>query len=102
MKLVDLNPRWVDAGGEGVRVAATGEPVPHRTGVALSFDCPCGCAQRIGIHVNPPLDGGSPISDHNWVRTGDDFATLTLRPSIQRVGGCEWHGFITNGEAVNA
>lgn len=99
MKLADLNPRWVGAGGEGVTETATGQPVPRREGVAISFDCPCGCAQRVGIHINPPLDGGPPISDHHWQRTGDTFENLTLRPSIQRVGGCAWHGFITNGQA---
>lgn len=37
-----------------------------------------------------------------WERTGDTFDTLTLKPSIQRVGGCAWHGFITNGEVIGA
>ena len=45
MKLTDLNPRWVGAGGEGIS-DADGNPVPARAGIGLSFDCPCGCDQR--------------------------------------------------------
>jgi hypothetical protein len=40
-----------------------------------------------------------------WTRTGEDFETLTLTPSIHSdpaKGGCGWHGFITNGEVLGA
>lgn len=105
MRLTDLNPRWAGAGGEGVRFTATGEQVPERHGVAVSFDCPCGCDQRCAIYLDPPLDGKGPyVTDGGnvWQRTGDTFEALTLRPSIQRVGGCAWHGFIINGEVTKA
>lgn len=102
MRLADLHPRWVASGGDGVTSTTTGEPVPRREGVAISFDCPCGRAgERVALYINPPLDGGEPDSSHYWDRTGDTFDTLSLTPSIQRAdpGGCRWHGFITNGEA---
>jgi len=58
------------------------------------------CSRRgVGI-LDPPLDGGPPVDGpkHVWTRTGDTFETLTLRPSILRMDGCRWHGFVTNGE----
>ena len=107
MKLTDLNPSWVGTGGEGVfRTNEKGElePAHERHGVAISFDCPCGRRDydnghtpKICVNISPPLDGGVAF-EHAWERTGDTFETLTLRPSIQRVGGCAWHGFVTNGE----
>jgi len=33
-----------------------------------------------------------------WTVTGDNFENLTITPSILLEGGCNWHGFITNGE----
>jgi len=121
MKLADLHPRWVGAGGEGV-FNADGSPAPKRHGVGLSFDCPCAkcSAKRTGDFDNDfylrvfvgfenPVDGGPPHDPRpgaQWRRTGDTFETLTLTPSIQRhrvgEGGCDWHGFVTNGEVTNA
>jgi hypothetical protein len=101
MKLTDLNPRWIGTGGEGV--TRNGEPVPYQHGVAIVFDCPSGCGTKCCIPFTPTLDGGPPLrEDHLWQREGDDFATLTLTPSIQRMDGCKWHGWIRNGEVVNA
>lgn len=59
------------------------------------------------VMIENPADGlGRPGTGAQsfWVRTGTDFDTLTLTPSILRSGGCvnKWHGFITNGEIVNA
>ena len=114
MRLVDLDPRWVGAGGEGVyHRGPNGDliPAPERHGVAITFRCPCGTHQRddeydtdrVVVEFNNPLDGGPPHDPRpaaRWDRTGDTFETLTIRPSIQRIGGCGWHGYITNGEAA--
>lgn len=126
MRLVDLNPRWMNAGGEGVyqrtdRLCAvcngenagecdachrTGfeyEPAPERRGVGVIFRCPCGNHDddhECYVPFANPLDGQGPFDPKGWQRTGDTFETLTLTPSILRVrshGGCGWHGFITNG-----
>lgn len=98
MRLADLNPSWVDAGGAGVTDAA-GRAVAHRRGVGVAFDCPCGCAERVYLDLENPLDGGPPhdASAPHWRRDGEDLAALTLSPSIQRVGGCAWHGFVERG-----
>lgn len=120
MKLTDLEPRWVGAGGEGV-FNADGSPAPERHGVGLSFLCPCApcTAKRTGntdtdfylrvfVAFANPLDGGPAFSDGpKWQRAGDTFETLQLSPSIQRhrvgEGGCDWHGFVgqpTPGEVT--
>lgn len=99
-KLTELNPCWVGHGGEGIS-DAQGNAVPRRESIGISFDCPCGCGTSCFIPFANPLDGGAPVHNeaHLWQRTGDAFENLTLTPSIQRIGGCAWHGFITNGEA---
>jgi len=107
MKLIELDPHWVGGGGDGV--TQNGQPVPRREGVGLGFDCPCGCDSRMYVGFANPLDGGpayDPRPNAQWQRTGDTFEALTLTPSILRRQvngkGCSWHGFITNGEIVNA
>ncbi len=93
MRLSDLSPSWIRNG--------------DRSGVAVSFDCPCqaehapGISPRVAVYLSNPLDGGSSLRD-GWRRTGDTFDTLTLHPSIQRAepNGCRWHGWIKNGEAI--
>ena len=103
MKLIDLNPWFVDAGGSGI-TDAEGNPVSHRIGVGLSCDCPCGCDSELFVHFSNPLDNGlSTVSaNSSWNRTGESFDDLTLHPSIKRIGGCEWHGWLRNGEFVQS
>lgn len=36
--------------------------------------------------------------DVRWDVSGTGYHDLTTKPSILIIGGCEWHGFITNGE----
>ena len=100
MRLVDLDPRWVGSGGEGIR-NADGSTVPRREGIAVSFRCPCGNGERVMIPFTNPLDGkpSDYPNDEAWDRMGDTFETLTLRPSLQRAdpGGCNWHGYLTDG-----
>lgn len=103
MKLTDLDPRWVGAGGDGVS-DAQGRAVPERHGVGISFNCPCGCDSRVFVHLRNPLDGGPSYANENqptWEREGETFETLTLWPSIQRIypRRC-WHGFVTKGEVT--
>lgn len=105
-RLIDLNPRWLGAGGEGVTDTLTGLPAPAREGVGIELDCPCGNADeehRLYVPFANPLDGGPTLETRGWQRTGDTFETLTLTPSILRNpirGGCGWHGFITGGQVT--
>lgn len=93
LKLTDLNAKFVDH--------------EERRGVAVELDCPCRSGKCVSLIVpfSNPLDGGKPLWPNGWQRTGDTLETLTLRPSVLRMGErttihCSWHGFITNGEAV--
>lgn len=99
VKLTDLSPSFVGAGGEGVS-NADGSPVPRRDGIGLLFDCPCQkCGTRAFVYFKNPMDGqparagGSPT----WQRTGNTFETISLTPSILRTTGCGWHGYLTEG-----
>lgn len=107
MRLAELNPVFLGAGGSGI--TCNGQPVPRRDGVGVQFDCPCGkCGMPCFVPFRQPLDGGPPLWGEDrslWNRSGDTFDTLTLTPSILRSpdkGGCGWHGFVTNGEIVTA
>ncbi len=93
-KLTELNPRWCVASGD-----------ESRSGMGMTMDCPNSRESRIGVWFSNPLDGLPPISGKPlWERTGDSFENLTLSPSV-RVSTGEgelWHGFVRDGEAVDA
>lgn len=36
-----------------------------------------------------------------WDVSGTGLEDLTLSPSVLIIGGCGWHGFITNGEVTS-
>lgn len=68
----------------------TGEP-PLR----LNFVCPCGCGSVGGVSVRKDENdrgGNHPIWGWN-----ENKEQPTIQPSIKFVGGCGWHGFLTNG-----
>jgi len=103
IKLTDLNPRFYRSGGEGISDSKTGNPIPERKGMGITFDCPCGeCGERAAIAFANPISGGTKRESNRdtWQRTGDNFENLTLTPSIQLRGKCKWHGFLTNGYLV--
>lgn len=62
---------------------------PHlvREQTLIMFICPCGCKQVVQI----PITG-----ENSWSWNGDED-NPTLTPSIARMDGCKWHGFLTNG-----
>jgi len=114
LRLVDLNPRWFGAGGEGIYNSDM-TPAEERRGIGISFDCPCNkCREMkakadkddwpVGRHFimfTNPIDGKptwkSRPDDPTWNRVGDTFDTLQLSPSIlsdPSKGGCSWHGYI--------
>jgi hypothetical protein len=103
MRLLSLAPKFFGTlGGLSDR---DGNPVKMRTGLGISFNCPCGCDSRCAIPFSNPIDGGPSTTTHaggGWQRTGETFDDLTLEPSIHRVGGCpkSWHGWIRNGEVI--
>lgn len=104
MKLTELNPRWcLDA---DIWVCGTLVHDENRNGMGLTFQCPC-CvgttrATRLGIFFDNPVDG-KPATDDSplrWTRSGDDFDSLTLIPSVDVSKSGHWHGYITNGNVT--
>lgn len=57
----------------------------------MTFICPCGCGRPGWLPVNRH---GHPGPSWDW--NGNREAP-TLRPSVLQVGGCEWHGWLTDG-----
>ena len=99
LRLIDLDPRWLNHGGEEMR-DVNGAQVPLRAGVGLSLRCPGACGRTIDVLFENPLDGGAAIGGHYWARAGETFDTLTLRPSL--LHQCGWHGYLTDGEIKHA
>lgn len=61
---------------------------PH----GIIFICPCGCKEIRSVPVSGP---------RAWFFNGN-LEAPTLTPSIQVIGECKWHGWLTNGEWRNA
>ena len=64
----------------------------------IIFACPCGgeCAVEPGPR-NVYLPVAREKEGNGW-RWDGDWDSPTLTPSIQRMGGCNWHGYLTKGE----
>jgi Family of unknown function (DUF6527) len=109
VRLIDLEPRFVryeEGGIRDSRITALAEAQ------GLWFLCPLCFAQNhgpVGTHTcETTFEGRGALPEqgsHNkegkptrWNVSGTNFQNLTLSPSIQLQGGCNWHGFITNGE----
>ena len=78
MKLVDLNPRFLNSGGPGItrkNAAGEQEEAPLIKGVGVVLDCPCGkCGDELYVPFNVALDGTAVRTDA-WGREGDTFET---------------------------
>lgn len=114
MKLTDLDPKFLRV--ESERVYRCVDTIAEAQGI--SFLCPkCFAANGgpVGTHSVicwsrsrgtpeslPPLPG-------RWTLDGTGFHDLSLNGdagggggarSVQLLDGCDWHGFITNGEVT--
>lgn len=96
MRLTDLRPAWTD------------RPHDNRAGLAVVLDCPGPCCQgkpeaerhRIQVPFRNPVDGGKPMGDAStncWLRIGDTFETLSLKPSVDARGILHAHFNLTDG-----
>lgn len=63
---------------------------PDRRPWGLMYVCPCGCKVVGEVTVKPEAAGVSWYWDL-------DLERPTLKPSIARLFGCHWHGFLTAG-----
>ncbi len=116
MLLKDLTPAFLHC-----TITVTGEQYHQRVAdISLSnglrFLCPkCFVANQgsIGTHqiICWSTTRGAPTNavpgPGRWKMTGSDFTDLTLTgeassDSIALQGGCQWHGFVTNGKVTGA
>lgn len=108
MKLADLDPRWLERDGQRVGLVFR---CPHCHGDAEGWwlSCifeplPLGEQHRLhrALRAAEPQCGPvltcSPTAP--WTRTGDDFATLSITPSIDASAAGHWHGFVTAGDVA--
>lgn len=106
MRLSELEPRWV------------GINIPEGSArIGVGFQCPHCKEQRLVVFFRPFIDPNDIVRlalwklpdapnpntgeirpVHWWDRTGEDFETLTLSPSVDASNSGHWHGFIQNGE----
>lgn len=56
----------------------------------LVFSCPCGCKELIHVPIKENHGG----QGWEWNR---NLEKPTTRPSIQKITGCRWHGYLTDG-----
>ena len=62
---------------------------------SILFTCPCGCKTVRTVPVKRSNAGPE------WLWDGDRLKP-TLTPSIQIIGECRWHGYLTKGEWLAA
>lgn len=96
---ITLNPHageWVDAQTDGQQFrkdlppgAAWWLKDQKDRPATLVFVCACGCGALVHVGVKPAHPGG-------WDWNGSEDKP-TLKPSIRRVAGCMWHGWLTDG-----
>jgi len=111
MKLSELEAQLLRRVDSGTYSTA---PIPLAEADGVMFLCP-GCYRKnvgpVGTHsilcwfVGRVPDDVSPLPGR-WIPAGNSVDDLTFvgpaAASVQITGGCNWHGFIKNGEAIDA
>lgn len=115
MKLIDLEPQWLEKEGKRVgfvfispvqRVRHDGStnPVPRRLSC---FAVPLSMIEQEELfqsHLGEDIAQATLLcrNHYAWTIQGGiataTFETMTVTPSIDASGAGLWHGFITNGE----
>lgn len=97
MRLMDLEPRYYEEGGQilGITFACPHcAPTGQRLAIAVHLD---------GTNMDP--DPGNPqqwaAGENVWqIAGGDSFENLSLSPSVDVSARGHWHGHITNGDII--
>lgn len=91
---------WVENVFDAKRAGVDGAAKWDDESSHLDYVCPCGCKE---IRSLPVKTSDKEPSFWKWDGNRDK---PTITPSIRHVpykpGACNWHGFVTNGEWVNA
>lgn len=110
-RLADLEPRWLEWEGRKVGMMLR---CPHCRTTWLSCFFEAGIPTFGGAERRMPNQFGlfeTVIGDAAdeaipcdkaaaWKRNGDDFATMSVTPSLDASAAGHWHGSITNGEVA--
>jgi hypothetical protein len=122
MRLIELEPRWLQYRREQVEPNVWIDNVMHPDGIrtalhtvetladahGISFLCPkCFAGDHHSVicwFEGKVPDDAQPVPGR-WNPIGSGFDDLSFVPgaksnSVLLLGGCAWHGFITNGEAT--
>lgn len=101
MKLTDLEPRWISPDVFMFKNPTGGSHWLTCKRVRMAYKDQCKLLWK-----DHPEYKGWPIvltePDCAWQFAGNDFATMTVRPSLNFNPSGDFHGFITNGEVTNA
>lgn len=105
MRLTDLNPEFIHV-NEETKLTKLRKVETLQEANGVMFVCPaCYVAKGntvIGAHRVLCFDPSVPVEwgqgPGRWPMTGTGLHDLTLTPSVLLMGGCGWHGFITQGE----
>lgn len=102
MKLIELEPRWIVAGGQAVGFVFRCPTRPDRWQTCFDESPPNDEQWALIRSVLPEAEwcsfqGCTPGT--KWTIKGD-FHNLTVTPSLDGSAGGNWHGHITNGEIV--
>jgi|SRR5580693_4926360 hypothetical protein len=109
MQLSDLKPKWITEARDDGSARWTKDDENGLSAQAIVFLCrkcfaenhgPVGTHSIIVPFANRGVPDGYMPSMPRWNAVGATFDTLSLTPSILLIGGCGWHGFITNGEVT--
>jgi hypothetical protein len=96
MRLLDLDPFWIDPNVFTFRCPVCRDVFLSCKRVAMDvFD-----QQRLFIDLFGEDVGRTVVpceKDKAWQMSSDDFATITVTPSIDASASGHWHGSITNG-----
>ena len=104
MRLLDLDPRWIMR--DGKRIGFTFISPMQREFRQSCFAVATPSREQWDLfeemHGDDGVQGCRP--DFAWTILGGidtaDFATISVKPSIDGSPGGTWHGYITNGEIV--
>lgn len=105
-RLLDLDPQWVADYDGVVRSMFRGTVVlTIDTAQGVLFECPkCGAHSILAWFRGRGVPDDATPGPGRWTPSGTGFGDLTLKPSIDLSGGnptsCQWHGFVTNGDAA--
>ncbi len=127
MRLTELEPRWLQYRPEPVDPTVFVDGVMHPSGIRILLPEVEALAHADGIEFLCPkcfAANGGPVGTHavicwfegkvpddaepkpgRWNPTGSGFNDLSFVPgkkshSVLLLGGCAWHGFVTNGEVT--